>query len=83
MTLASGVSCKIESRSSLSFFMSRPAITTSSKAMASRRALTEPIEPVAPITMVFAGTFFDSFVTLISPMRRMASAAAHSAPDAE
>jgi hypothetical protein len=62
--------------------MSRPAITTSSKAMASRRALTEPMEPVAPITMVLAGTRL-VLGHLDQPMRRMASAAAHSAPEAE
>jgi hypothetical protein len=76
---------RIERLSSSSFFRSRPAITTSSKAMASRRALTEPIEPVAPITMVLACTFLDPWpsAALTRPMRFMASAAAHSAPEAE
>ena len=63
--------------------MSRPAITTSSNAMASRRALTEPMEPLAPITMVLAATFLLCGLMLTSPMRRMASAAAHNAPEAE
>ena len=83
MTLASGVSSRIESRSASSLDMVRLAITTSSKAMASRRALTEPIEPEAPITMVLAATFLVTGSILTRPMRRIASAAAHSAPEAE
>ena len=63
--------------------MSRPAITTSSKDMAKRRALTEPIEPLAPITMLFAATFPLAGLMPTKPMRRMASVAAHSAPEAE
>jgi hypothetical protein len=81
--LASGVSCRIEALSSSSFFMSRPAMTTSSKAIASSRALTEPIEPVAPMTMVLACTRLPAGCSLTRPMRRIASAAAHSAPEAE
>jgi hypothetical protein len=52
-----------------SFFRSRPAITTSSKAMASSRALTEPIEPVAPMTMVLALTFAGDGPSFTRPMR--------------
>ena len=57
--------------------MSRPAITTSSKAIASRRALTEPMEPLAPITMVLAGTFFAPFLEFDQSHAAHASAAAH------
>ena len=82
-TWASGVSARIDAFNSSSFLMSRPATTTSSKAIASSRALTEPIEPVAPMTMVLAGMRPPVARTSTRPMRRMASAAAQSAPEAE
>ena len=63
--------------------MSRPAITTSSKAIASSRALTEPIEPDAPMTMVLAAMRLPLGGSGTRPMRFIASAAAHSAPEAE
>jgi hypothetical protein len=81
--LASGVSCRIEALSCSSFFRSRPAITTCSKAIAIRRALTDPIEPEAPMTMVLAWMRLPSFEGCTRRMRFIASAAAHSAPLAE
>ena len=51
--------------------------------MASSRALTEPIEPVAPMTMVLAAMRLPALGSGTRPMRFIASAAAHSAPEAE
>ena len=82
-TFASGVSFRMDAFNSSSLLKVRPAKYTSSNDIASKRALTDPMEPDAPITMVLAATFLLCGWILTKPMRRIASAAAHRAPDAE
>ena len=81
-SLASGVSCRIDSFSASSLAVSGETRYTSSATRTSRRAQTEPMAPVAPTTMALNCTFSPFFGAGSSRRRSSASCAAHSAPEA-